>query len=137
MKSTTVISTIPGTIAVILICLVAYHWIESGENLTTGVRMTVQDVRVGVSCRKIEIAARFIGRRYEDYLDDRKFFRLPGWKHLVCPIYDQEAIRTAEYRNRVVESTWENRMTKMQRNRIAEYAKIHDTTVHNLLYSKP
>ena len=133
---TTTIGALPATILAILLILMVYHWIESGEGISTGAKMTVQDVKVGVSCRQIETAARFIGRRYEDYLEDRRFFKLPGWKHLVCPLYGQEATRTPEYRDRAVKSAWENRMTKMQRNRIAEYAKLHNTTVFKLLYIK-
>ena len=131
----TTISAIPGAILLILICLVAYHWVESGESFTTVIKMTVQDVKVSFSCREVDIAARFIGRRYEDYLDDRKFFQLPGWKHLVCPIYAIEAVRTAEHRNKAVSNAWNNRLTQRQKDRIQQYAETHNKTVFELLFT--
>ena len=127
---TTTASSIPAILLVIFICLIAWHWVESGDGLSTGIKMTWQDTKVAVSCRSAETAFRFVGRRYEDFEFDRELFAMPAWKTFLCPIYENESFRTLGDRTAIMGRTWE-RLNKSQKDRIQEWAKIADISEVN------
>ena len=119
---TTTASSIPATIAAILICLLAWHWLESGAGFGTGVGMTVQDVKVTFSCRNFDTITRFISRRHEDYLLDKQAFAYPSWKYLICPVYAQESLRTEGDRSIILARAWA-RVPDITKTRISQWAE--------------
>ena len=118
------VSSVFGTILTILVILIIWHWLESGAGVTTGIRMSWQDVKVTVSCRSLDTAARFIGRSYEDHLSDKELFRIPRWKRLVCPIYASEAARTPQYRAAVSHRAMSN-LSVADLEAIIQWAEAH------------
>lgn len=87
---------------VIVMGVIGWHWLESGESFGVGASMAWQDAKVATSCRGLNTSIHFIKRSYEDYLLDRPFFQAPGWKHFICPIYEIDVARTASYRQAIV-----------------------------------
>lgn len=98
---TTLLAGVPSTLAMIVVILTLWHWLESGSGVTTGFKMSWQDVKVTFSCRSVSTTTRFVTRKYEDYESDRPIFAAPGWKHFICPIYATAAVRNTEYRERL------------------------------------
>ena len=86
----------------IVMVVICWHWVESGESFAVGAAMTWQDAKVATSCRSLNTGIRFLNRRYEDYLLDRPIFQAPGWKHFICPIYGTDAERSQSYRQAIV-----------------------------------
>lgn len=124
MNTTTVTTTaasIPGTILAILCIMMVWHWLESGEGIGTGIKMTVHDVKVTFSCRSFDTAFRFYFRRHEDYLLDRQAFKYPNWRHFVCPVYAHESLRTEADRLKILKAAWE-RIPPVHQVRISTWA---------------
>ena len=103
---TTTASSIPSIIAAVLVCLLVWHWLESGEGIGTGIGMTVQDVKVTFSCRSFDTMTRFATRTHEDYLLDKQAFAYPSWKYMICPVYAQESFRTERDRGIIFSRSW-------------------------------
>ena len=122
------IAAIPSAILVVLIVLTLWHWLESGEGATVGIKMGWQDVRVAFSCRSVDTTFRFIARKYEDFVADRIIFAAPGWKRFICPVYETDVPRTDDYRRTLKASSYE-KLTEHDRTRLDAWLEARDLTL--------
>ena len=100
-------SSLFSALLVVVLGLICWHWLESGESFNTGVQMAWQDAKVATSCRSVSATYRFVIRHYEDYQEDRRLFSAPGWKHFICEIYDSDAERTSQYRTATIQAVYD------------------------------
>lgn len=122
--------SILSALLTVILGLVCWHWLESGEDLATGFKMTWQDAKVATSCRSVDTTFRFIGRKYEDYQADRHVFAAPGWKHFICSIYTNDAERTPEYRREAIGTAYEN-LAAAPRKALDDWLKLRTIDYEN------
>ena len=124
------VSSLVSTLTVAVLGLVCWHWLESGENISTGAQMAWQDARVATSCRSLSVTLRFIGRKYEDYQEDARLFSAPNWKEFICNIYDTDAERTPAYRVALIQGVYE-KLSDESKNHLKNWLDAR-----NLVYEK-